>query len=198
MPDRLLRLAEAIRPRRAAPHPAGRAMGRPPGRAARPPCPGGEVNDNGCFEEGPSVAPPDPKWPGPGTILSLGTQDGRHRMGAVRAAARETTGDPGADAAILLRLLEHYGAWMGFEGQVDPVRPGEMRSLPAVRRGAASVEYRMDLRQIGRNAQSLTADGTILVDGRPAAVLDGVSIVFRRPTRPDPRPPAERRTRRDA
>ncbi|MBP0493444.1 hypothetical protein [Roseomonas indoligenes] len=205
MPHRLLRLAEALRARQGAPRPASRAAGQPVGR------PGGrfggrptsrfvvwEVNDNARpIEEGPQVAAPDPKWPGPGTILSLSVQDGRHRLGAVRAAVQETTGDPAADAAILMRLLEHYGAWMGFEGQVDPVRQGEMRRLPSAVRRAASVEYRMDLRQIGRDAQSLTADGTILVNGRPAAVLDDVSIVFR-PTRPDPRSPVERRTRQDA
>ena len=197
MPHRLLRLAEAIRTRQDALHPTGRAVRRPAARAATRRAAGREVNDNGFPEDSPFVAPPDPKWSGPGIILSLGTQDGRHRMGAVRAAARETSGDPAADAAILLRLLEHYGAWMGFEGQVDPVRPGEMRRLPAVRRAPASVEYRMDLRKISRNSQSLTADGTILVDGRPAAVLDGVSIVFRS-ARPDSRPPIESRNLRDA
>lgn len=183
MPHRLSRLAEAVHNRRVALRRTRHG-----------------VNDNAAYDDGGLLAGfPEPRWRGPGTIVSLGTQDGRHRMGAVRAAAQATTGDPAADVAVLLRLLEHYGAWMGFEGRVEPVRPGEMRRLPVPvesRPACGSVEYRLDLLQIARKTQTLTADGTILLDGRPAAALDGVSITFR-PTQAATRY-AERPARLDA
>ncbi|MCR0984336.1 hotdog family protein [Roseomonas populi] len=183
MPHRLSRMAESLRARQLA-------------KPAR-----NSVNDNLASEACLMVAAPEPVWQGPGIVVSLGVQDGRHRMGAVRVMAPDATDDPVAGTAVLLRLLEHYGAWMGFEGEAEPVHPGEVRPVPTVL-GAipgeqASVEYRLDLRNIGRDSQQLTADGTILLDGRPVFLLDGVSIVFRR-TGPTPRRRQERRTRRDA
>jgi hypothetical protein len=140
--------------------------------------------------------PPEPEWHGPGDILALGMQDGRHGLGAVRAAsATEPMGDPGEDMATLLRLLAHYGMWLGFEGRPEPVKHGTLRRLPVMVGGQGRVEYRLDLRRIARDAQRLTADGTILLDGRPAAMLEGLSIAFRIGNRRTaPRRTTERRT----
>jgi hypothetical protein len=106
-------------------------------------------------------------------------QDGRHGLGAVRAAAGEITGDAATDMATLLRLLAHYGMWLGFEGRAESVKAGKMRRLPMEVGAQGRVEYRLDLRRITRRSQQLTADGTILLNGRPAATLDGLSIAFR-------------------
>jgi hypothetical protein len=132
----------------------------------------------------PQAGAPEPEWQGPGAILALGMQDGLHGLGAVRAAAAaEVTGNPGDDMATLLRLLAHYGNWLGFEGRAEPVRRGTLRRLPVVVGGEGRVEYRLDLRRIARDAQRLTADGMILLDGRPAAMLEGLSIAFRAQTK---------------
>ena len=87
--------------------------------------------------------------------------------------------DAATDMATLLRLLAHYGVWLGFEGRAESVRAGKLRRLPMAVGAPGRVEYRLDLRRIARRAQQLSADGTILLDGRPAATLDGISIAFR-------------------
>ncbi len=95
----------------------------------------------------------------------------------------------------LQQLLAHYGVWMGFEGRPQRIRAGKLRWLPALvgpegtvpgldRNGVARVEYRLDLKRIAREAQRLTADATILLNGRPAATLEDLSIAFR----PVPKP----------
>ncbi|WP_424134276.1 hypothetical protein [Roseomonas chloroacetimidivorans] len=155
------------------------------------------VNDNA----GPSPAainisyaePPEPRWAGPGIILALGVRDGRHGLGAVRASVgpEMVTGDALADSCILIRLLEHYGAWMGFEGQPVSLQAGRFRRLPVPIGRPKKVEYRIDLRRIGRRAQALAADGTILLDGRPAAMLEEFTIAFRSHT-PAPTGPGRR------
>jgi hypothetical protein len=102
--------------------------------------------------------------------------------------------------ATLQRLLVHYGVWLGFEGRLQRVRSGKLRWLPALvgpkgtvpgqdRNGVARVEYRLDLKRIAREAQRLTADATILLDGRPAATLEGLSIAFRPAAKPAGRVP---------
>ena len=178
MPVRLSRLSAAIR--------AQGGAGCCPARAI--------TNDNaGPLAEArhPDAAAPEPRWEGPGDILALGVQDGRHRLGAVRAAlAADATGSLAGDMATLQRLLAHYGIWLGFEGRAKRVRAGKFRWLPALvgpqgtvpahdrSRAQGRVEYRLDLKRIAREAQRLTADATILLDGRPAATLEGLSIAF--------------------
>jgi hypothetical protein len=152
-----------------------------------------------------AAAAPEPRWEGPGDILALGVQDGRHRLGAVRAAlavdaAGSLAGNMTTDMATLQRLLAHYGVWLGFEGRAQRVRAGKLRWLPALvgphgtvpghdrSRVEGWVEYRLDLKRIARGAQRLTADATILLDGRPAATIDGLSIAFRPTPKPADRP----------
>ena len=178
MPDRLSRLAAMVGPHQA------------PAR-----CCSAQTGTNDNLRLSPAVesfGPPEPCWAGPGAILALGVQDGRHGLGAVRAAAGEATGDAATDMATLLRLLTHYGMWLGFEGEPKPLRTGKLRRMLVEVGARGKVEYRLDLRRIARGAQRLTADGTILLDGRPAVTLDGFSIVFRPPgaasRRPRPQP----------
>ncbi|MBP0446091.1 hypothetical protein J8J14_15055 [Roseomonas sp. SSH11] len=171
MPDRIFRLAAALRAERSP------AVSRLLDAFA---------NDN----EGPSsgngadAGPPEPCWDGPGTILSLGTKDGRHGLGAMRALIGED-GDGTPDMNALIRLLAHYGIWLGFEGAVEPIHGGRLRQLPVPVGGRGRVEYQLDVRRIVRSAQRLTADGTILLNGRPAAILEGFSIAFRPQVRSD-------------
>ncbi|SHJ77716.1 hypothetical protein SAMN02745194_03331 [Roseomonas rosea] len=138
-------------------------------------------NDNAGPAQGDVEAsgPPEPTWEGPGAILALGVQNGRHGLGAVRATVGEASGDAAADMATLLRLLTHYGMWMGFEGDAEPIRRGKLRQLPVEVGARGRVEYRLDLRRIMRGSQRLIADGTILLNGRPSAMLDGLSVAFR-------------------
>lgn len=183
MPDRLSCLATAIRAQERPARPACAITNDNAGPAPRPRTP-----DAASFE----VQWEGPRWEGPGDILALGMQDGRHRLGAVRAAlAEDVGGSLAGDTATLQRLLAYYGIWLGFEGRARRVRAGKFRWLPVLvgpqgelpgkdrARAAGRVEYRLDLKRIARQAQRLTADATILLDGRPAATLDGLSIVFR-------------------
>jgi len=124
-------------------------------------------------------AAPEPLWGGPGAVLSLRATGGRHGIGSVRAAGEGTRGDPLDDVAILFRLLAHYGSWMGFEGLPEPGPVGALPQRRAVAGGPGRVEYRLDLRRIRRTARTLLADGTVLLDGRPVAVVAGLSIAFR-------------------
>lgn len=123
---------------------------------------------------------PDPLWKGPGTIIGLGVRDGRHGLGLVRAVGGEAeSSDAALDPEVLCRLLAHYGVWLGFDGEAETLDLGELRRLPVPVGIPGRVEYRLDLRRIGRRAQVLTADGTILINGRPAATVESLSVGFR-------------------
>ena len=125
---------------------------------------------------------PDPLWEGPGAVIGIGVRDGRHNLGLIRSAGGEPGGsDAGLDPGVLRRLLVHYGLWLGFDGEAETLAQGELRRLPVPVGIPGRVEYRLDLRRIGRRAQLLTADGTILVDGHPAATVEGLSVAFRSP-----------------
>ncbi|TPG47271.1 hypothetical protein EAH89_23485 [Roseomonas nepalensis] len=125
---------------------------------------------------------PEPLWEGPGAVIAMGVRDGRHGLGLVRAAGGDPQEvDSALDPSVLRRLLIHYGLWLGFDGEAETVAAGELRRLPVPVGRPGRVEYRLDLRRIGRRAQALTADGTILLDGRPAATVEGLSIAFRSP-----------------
>lgn len=128
------------------------------------------------------VAAPEPLWEGPGAVIGMGVRDGRHGLGMVRAAGGEPMEvDAALDPSVLRRLLVHYGLWLGFDGEAETLAAGELRRLPVPVGRPGRVEYRLDLRRIGRRAQALTADGTILLDGRPAATVEGLTIAFRSP-----------------
>ncbi|MFH5925942.1 hypothetical protein [Roseomonas xinghualingensis] len=107
-------------------------------------------------------------------------RDGRYALGLVRAmGGAEAAGGQGAmDVAILLRLLTHYGAWLGFDGRVVRVQAGRHRQMPVPVGPQRQIEYRLDLRRISRSSQTLAADGAILLDGFPAATLDDFAIAF--------------------
>ncbi|MFC0386276.1 hypothetical protein [Muricoccus vinaceus] len=125
---------------------------------------------------------PDPRWEGPGAVLATGVRDGRHGLGLVRVAGGEPTdGDVAVDPSILRRLLVHYGLWLGFDGEAETLAEGELRRLPMPVGAHGRVEYRLDLRRIGRRAQVLTADGTVLLNGRAVATVEGLSVAFRTP-----------------
>jgi hypothetical protein len=136
------------------------------------------ANDNAGFAD--SMAhdgdPLEPRWDGPGEIAALGTRDGRHELGLVRAIG---AGEAGLDVAILSRLLAYYGRWLGFEGEATPMQAGRLRHLPTPVGGRRQVEYRLDLRRINRRAQILSADGTILMNGRQVVTLDDFAVSFR-------------------
>jgi len=155
-----------------------------PGRTCRSAPAAGENLDGTSEPFAEDARAPEPAWPGPGEVVALGMTDGRHRMGMVRAVAWMPGWDAPAGAATLLRLLAHYGLWMGFEGEVEAVGDGHVRTLPMAVGPAGRIEYRVEVRRILRCAQRLVADGTVLVNGHPAAVLEGLSIAFR-PARDD-------------
>ncbi|MFC7736227.1 hypothetical protein ACFQX4_10275 [Roseomonas sp. GCM10028921] len=169
MPDRLSSLVTAIC--------AKEGVGVPQGIAGS--------NDNflQMEETGHILAfPPEPCWGGPGAILTLSMQDGRHGLGAVRAvSAVDGTGGTAEDLEVVLRLLAHYGLWLGFQGRAEAVRPGRLRRMLVAVGETGRIEYRLDLRRIARGGQRLSADATILLDGRPVALLDNLCIVFRPP-----------------
>ncbi|WP_043834776.1 hypothetical protein [Muricoccus aerilatus] len=134
---------------------------------------------------------PNPLWQGPGAVIGMGVRDGRHGLGVVRAVGGEAeSSDAALDPEVLCRLLVHYGVWLGFDGEAETLEMGELRRLPVPVGVPGRVEYRLDLRRIGRRAQVLTADGTILINGRPAATVEGLSVAFRAPE------PYDRRTAR--
>lgn len=125
---------------------------------------------------------PDPLWEGPGSVIAIGVRDGRHGLGLIRATGGEPAdADAALDLGVLLRLLVHYGLWLGFDGEAETLAEGELRRLPVPVGIPGRVEYRLDLRRIGRRAQVLTADGTILFDNRPAVTVEGLSVAFRPP-----------------
>jgi hypothetical protein len=136
------------------------------------------ANDNAGFADGMAHDgdPLEPRWDGPGEIAALGTRDGRHELGLVRAIG---AGEAGLDVAILSRLLTYYGRWLGFEGEATPMQAGRLRHLPTPVGGLRQVEYRLDLRRINRRAQILSADGTILMNGRQVVTLDDFAVSFR-------------------
>jgi len=139
------------------------------------------ANDNASLNDSETnVDAPEPCWEGPGDILALGTRDGRYALGLVRATGGAEAGRAAGalDAVILFRLLAHYGAWLGFDGQVERVQPGRRRQVPVPVGPRTRVEYRLDLRRISRRSQTLAADGVILLNGFPAVTLDDFAITF--------------------